>query len=146
MHVILKSKHRNVRTQKGHIYVKMSDHYTATVRNLSEFVHLLNDDNESKSELEVVDISGVSIVFHTAVLDLIAQYKNRAPESTQPMNGGYVVKLMRLYEKESEISRRLGMANKYGYGLEDYTDLSWLSKKQMRVVSYLRTQIKVEEI
>lgn len=61
--------------QKGHIYVKLSAHYTATVRNIEDFKYLLNDKNEEKSILEVIEVNDVEDAFEQEVRALIADYK-----------------------------------------------------------------------
>jgi len=61
--------------QTGHIYVKLSNHYTATVRNIENFILLLNNKTEDKSILEIVEVSNVTPEFEKAIKNLITQYK-----------------------------------------------------------------------
>ena len=73
----LTTEQKEITTQKGSIYVKFSSYYTATVRNLSDLVRLLNDDCQSKECLEIVEGSewNVSNDFVQAVRALIAEFK-----------------------------------------------------------------------
>ena len=62
--------------ETGHIYIKFSNHYTATVRNIEDFKSLLADPTEDKSILEIVEVSNVTPEFEKAIKCLIDQYKN----------------------------------------------------------------------
>ncbi len=62
-------------TQKGHIYVKFSKHYTATVRKIEHFKTLLADNSEDKSILEITSIYDVTPAFEAEVKRLIEEHK-----------------------------------------------------------------------
>lgn len=74
--VTLTAAQEEIPTQKGHVYVKFSNYYTATVRCLSDFARLLNDESELKNELQIIENSDwdVSDSFIKAVKQLISQF------------------------------------------------------------------------
>lgn len=66
----------NKRLQKGHVYVVINDNYTATVRNLKEFLNLLEKENTT-GELEIVSSVAVTESFLYGVQSIIEQYNTQ---------------------------------------------------------------------
>ena len=73
----------NSKLQKGHIYIQLSNHYTATVRNIEDFKYLLNDENEEKSIVEIVSVYNVTKEFETEVREIVAEFHNKNNEPEQ---------------------------------------------------------------
>lgn len=63
-------------TKKGHIEVKFSNHFTATIRSISDFKKLLADENEDKSQLEIIGYCDICAGFKEEIERLIEDHKN----------------------------------------------------------------------
>ena len=63
-----------MKIQKGCIQVKMSEYYTATVRDINALERMLNDESELKDKLEILSVHNVSKEFEAAVRKMIEDF------------------------------------------------------------------------
>lgn len=64
-----------MKIQKGSVQVKMSDYYTATVRDINALKRMLNDDSENKSKLKILSANNVTSEFKIQVENMVKSYK-----------------------------------------------------------------------
>jgi hypothetical protein len=57
---------------QGHIYIKINEYFTATIRNTEALENILK--SEEKGNLEIIEISNVSKDFEAAVRKIVSEY------------------------------------------------------------------------
>ena len=131
--------------QNGHIYVQLSNHYTATVRNVNDFKALLANENEDKSIMEIKEIWNVTAEFEAEIKEIIAEFKGEvkgsAPQPKKKVNKRTANKVNRLLE---EMIDAMDKAYELETAADDYDNdmTSWERKDARKEVL---NQNKIEE-
>ena len=95
----LTNKQAEFNIQNGSVIVKISDYYTATVRDLKEFIRLLNDDKELKKEVKVLSQNGdLQVGFVEVIEELITNYY----EAKKPKRVKYAHKIKVVFPNDRD--------------------------------------------